>query len=235
MNPTQPVVDREAWLAARLGLLEAEKAMTRQLDELAAARRALPWVAIEKDYAFDTHDGSKTLGDLFAGRSQLALYHFMMGPEWDEGCPSCSFWADHYNGIDAHLAARDTTLVAVSRAPLAAIDAYRARMGWSFEWVSSAPSDFNVDYSVSFPEGHRDDATYNFRPIDDPMEEAHGFSVFARDEAGQVYHTYSTYGRGVDLFNGVYQMLDTTPKGRDEDDLPWTMAWLRRHDQYDGS
>ena len=233
MDPSQPVVDRSTWLTARRELLDAEKAATKQLDEVAAIRRSLPWVAVEEAYAFDTHDGTKTLADLFDGRSQLVVYHFMMGPDWDEGCPSCSFWADNYDGTDAHLAARDTTLVAISRAPLSAIDAYRERMGWTFEWVSSAPSAFNMDYDVSFPDGYRDGATYNFTPVADPPEEAHGVSVFAKDADGNVYHTYSAYGRGVDLFNGAYQLLDLTPKGRDEEHLAWSMAWLRRHDRYD--
>ena len=233
MSTNRSIADRDTWLAARHELLEAEKAATRHLDEVAEMRRALPWVRVDDGYTFDTHDGTKTLADLFDGRGQLVVYHFMMGPEWEEGCPSCSFWADNYNGIDVHLAARDTTLVAVSRAPLAAIDAYRSRMGWSFDWVSSAPSSFNVDYSVSFPEGHRDNAMYNFAPVTEPPEEAHGLSVFAKDDTDAVFHTYSTYGRGVEAFNGAYQLLDMTPKGRDEDDLPWTMAWLQRHDRYD--
>jgi predicted dithiol-disulfide oxidoreductase (DUF899 family) len=233
MDPSQPVVDRSTWLTARRELLDVEKAATRQLDEVAARRRSLPWVEVDEAYAFDTHDGTKTLAELFDGRSQLVVYHFMMGPDWDEGCPTCSFWADNYDGTSTHLAARDTTLVAISRAPLSAIDAYHRRMGWTFEWVSSAPSSFNMDYGVSFPDGYRDGATYNFAPVADPPEEAHGVSVFATDADGNVYHTYSAYGRGVDLFNGAYQLLDLTPKGRDEDGLPWSMAWLRRHDSYD--
>jgi predicted dithiol-disulfide oxidoreductase (DUF899 family) len=157
----------------------------------------------------------------------------MMGPDWDEGCPSCSFWADGYDGLGVHLAHRDTTLVAISRAPLADIEAYRERMGWSFTWVSSLRSDFNTDYGVSFPEGG-DGAGYNCRPFSpEPGTELPGLSVFHRDEDGIVYHTYSAYGRGLDIFNSAYQLLDTTPKGRDEDDLPHTMAWLRRHDAYD--
>jgi predicted dithiol-disulfide oxidoreductase (DUF899 family) len=229
-----PVVDRETWLGARLELLDREKELTRLRDELSRQRRALPWVRIEKPYVFATPDGSRSLAELFDGRRQLVVYHFMYGPEWDEGCPSCSFWADSYDGIGVHLAHRDTTLIAVSRAPLKQLLAYRARMGWSFPWVSSLGSDFNIDFHVSFTEEQRQQgATYNFAPADSPGEEAPGLSVFARDDDGAVYHTYSCYARGLDPFNSAYQLLDLTPLGRNEDQLPWSMAWLRRHDQYD--
>ncbi|MCL1593291.1 MAG: DUF899 domain-containing protein [Actinomycetia bacterium] len=231
MTDSPRISDRTTWLKERKALLVEEKAVTRRLDELARRRRALPWVKIDKTYTFDSTDGRVTLGELFDGRSQLLIYHFMMGPEWAEGCPSCSFWADNFNGVDVHLAARDTTLLAVSRAPLDAIQSYRSRMGWDFTWVSSLGSDFNMDFGVSFPEGHRTDVTYNFVPIDDPMEEAQGLSTFVKDSNGDVFHTYSSYGRGVDIVNGAYQLLDLTPKGRDEGD--GIMAWLRRHDSYE--
>jgi predicted dithiol-disulfide oxidoreductase (DUF899 family) len=232
-SDTPPIVDRATWLEARRELLDAEKALTRQRDELAARRRRQPWVRVETDYTFDTPEGPRRLADLFEGRPQLVVYHFMLGPDWQEGCPSCSFWADGYDGLTAHLAARDTTLVAVSRAPVAAIEAYRERMGWSFTWVSSLDNEFNMDLGVSFPEGHRDDRTYNFVPIADPPEELPGLSVFFRDDVGGIFHTYSCYARGLDPFNAAYQILDLTPMGRHEDDLEWSMAWLRRHDQYD--
>ncbi len=222
---TPRVATRDEWLRQRVALLEAEKELTRRKDAVAKARRELPWVAVEEDYRFDTADGERALADLFDGRGQLLVYHFMFGTDWDEGCPSCSFWADNYNGVTAHLAARDTTLVAVSTAPLEKLHAYRARMGWSFPWVSSAGSTFNRDYGVSHA------STYNYRPVEQLMEESPGLSVFAR-HAGRVFHTYSCYARGLDAFNTAYALLDVTPKGRDEDELPWTMAWLRRHDQY---
>jgi len=230
MTKPPRIADRETWLEARRALLIEEKALTRQLDELARRRRALPWVKIDKTYTFDSTEGPTTLVELFADRTQLMIYHFMMGPDWAEGCPSCSFWADNFNGIDVHLANRDTTFLAVSRAPLDAIQAYQSRMGWDFMWVSSLGSDFNMDFGVSFPEGHRTNVSYNFAPIDDPMEETQGLSVFARSLEGEVFHTYSSYGRGIDIFNGAYQLLDLTPKGRDEGD--GIMAWLRRHDAY---
>jgi len=204
---TPNVVDRDTWLSARRALLVQEKSLTRQRDELAAQRRALPWVRINQTYTFDTNQGRRTLEELFNGRSQLIINHFMMGPDWEEGCPSCSFWADHYNGIDVHLAQRDVTFVTVARAPLAAIDSYKKRMGWDLEFVSSHESDFNMDFNVSFPVGHHDDPIYNFEALDPiPMEEFQGLSVFARTENGSVFHTYSSYARG--------------------------MAWLRRHDDY---
>jgi predicted dithiol-disulfide oxidoreductase (DUF899 family) len=219
--------------AARLDLLAREKELNRLRDELAAQRRQLPWVRLDKDYEFDGPDGRLSMLDLFGDRSQLIVYHFMLGPGWVEGCPSCSFWADSFDGTPVHLANRDAALVAVSRAPLAEIEAYRQRMGWSFRWVSSAPSDFNFDFGVSStPEHQAAGSEYNFRHVDEPMEESPGLSIFARDEAGQVYHTYSAYSRGLDPINSSYQLLDLTPKGRDEQDLPWTMAWLRRHDSY---
>jgi predicted dithiol-disulfide oxidoreductase (DUF899 family) len=232
-------------LQARLRLLEAEKEHTRRGDELAAMRRALPRLRIDKQYVFDTSDGSKTLADLFAGRSQLLVYHFMFGPEWTEGCPICSFWADSFNGGVVHLNQHDVTMMCVSRAPLARIEAYKARMGWSFPWVSSLGSDFNFDFGVSFlapsagtsqrdmprgPGAVPDDAVYNF--IRKPFgPENPGLSAFALED-GIVYHTYSCYARGLDAFNVTFQLLDRAPKGRHEEDLPAPIAWVRRHDEY---
>ena len=224
---------RDEWLAARLELLAEEKDLTRRRDDLAAQRRALPWVRIDKDYRFEGPDGPRSMAELFDGRSQLLVYHFMYGPDWDEGCPSCSFWADTFDGLDVHLAHRDVTFVCVSRAPLAKLAAYKARMGWTFPWFSSAPSDFNFDFGVSFtPEQQAEGATYNFAHQDHPPDEAPGISAFAI-LAGEVFHTYSAYSRGLDPLNGAYQLLDLTAQGRDEGGLEWPMAWLRRHDAYD--
>jgi predicted dithiol-disulfide oxidoreductase (DUF899 family) len=219
--------------AARLELLAKEKELNRLRDQLAAERRQLPWVRLETSYEFDGPGGRLSMLDLFGDSGQLLVYHFMLGPGWVEGCPSCSFWADSFDGTQVHLASRDAALVAVSRAPFAEIEAYRQRMGWSFLWVSSEPSDFNFDFGVSWtPEHQAARSEYNFRHVDEPMEESPGLSVFARDEAGHIFHTYSTYSRGLDPISSAYQLLDLTPKGRDEQDLPWTMAWLRRHDSY---
>jgi predicted dithiol-disulfide oxidoreductase (DUF899 family) len=225
---------REQWLAARRELLAREKELTRLSDQLAAQRRQLPWVPVEKPYRFTAEDGSQqTLAGLFAGRSQLLVYHFMFGPDWDAGCPSCSFAADHFDGPMVHLNARDVTLVAVSRAPIEKIAAYKWRMAWTFPWVSSHASDFNVDYGVSFTEQQQHDgAEYNFALIADPNDELPGVSAFALQD-GVVYHTYSAYARGGEALLGAYHMLDLVPRGRDEDELSWTMAWLRRHDEYE--
>jgi len=223
VEPT--IAPREEWLRARLDLLQAEKELTRHRDELSRRRRALPWVRIDKAYRFDTPDGPRSLPDLFDGRSQLLVYHFMFGPEWPEGCPSCSFWADNFDGVGVHLAHRDVTFLAVSRTPLDRLLAYRSRMGWTFPWVSSSGSDFNLDFGVS------DSPTYNYAPSEAPQEELPGLSAFAQRD-GEVFHTYSCYARGLDAFNGAYQLLDLTPKGRDEDGLEWPMAWVRRHDAY---
>lgn len=231
-HPTHPIVSQENWLAARKALLEREKAFTRERDALSAARRELPWVKVEKEYVFDGPQGKETLGDLFAGRGQLAVYHFMLGPDWEEGCKSCSFWADNFNGVDVHLAHRDVTLIAVSRAPYAKIAAFRKRMGWSFKWVSSYGNDFNRDFQVSFtPEEIAGDVYYNYEMQRFPADEAPGMSVFARDADGTVYHTYSCYARGLDIINGAYHILDLVPKGRDEDGR--NMFWLRHHDRYE--
>jgi predicted dithiol-disulfide oxidoreductase (DUF899 family) len=191
-------------------------------------------VKVTKRYAFEGPDGQQSLGDLFAGRSQLIVYHFMYGPDWDEGCPSCSFWADNFEGIPIHLAHRDATLVAISRAPYAKLAAYRERMGWTFPWYSSQGSDFNFEFQVSYtPEQvESGKAEYNYRQSE-VIDELPGISVFYRDENGDVYHTYSTYSRGLDMLNGAYHYMDLLPKGRDEAELPWTMAWLSRHDEYE--
>ena len=229
------IVSREEWLAARRAHLEEEKAFTRARDALAARRRELPWVRIDKDYRFRTQEGEATLADLFAGQKQLIVSHFMFGPDWDEGCPSCSFWADGYSGLETHLAHRDTAFVAVSNTSLEKIDAYRRRMGWTFRWVSSLGSDFNRDFHVTFtPDELADGAVdYNYARQRFPSTEAPGLSIFYRPDPDTVVHSYSTYGRGLDMMNAAYHLLDLTPMGRHEDGLDYTMAWLRRRDQYD--
>ncbi len=229
------VVSRDAWLSARRELLAREKAFTRMRDELSAERRKLPWVAVDKTYRFEGPGGTETLADLFAGCRQLIVYHFMYGPDWAEGCPSCSFWADNFNGIDVHLRHRDIRLVAVSRTPLDQLDAYRRRMGWDFHWVSSLGSDFNRDFHVTFTaeEIENEEAFYNYRKGSFPSQEAPGISVFAKDDAGAIFHTYSCFARGLDMLNGAYHYMDLTPKGRDEEGLTYTMAWLRRRDRYE--
>jgi predicted dithiol-disulfide oxidoreductase (DUF899 family) len=272
--PQHRVGTREEWLAARLELLEREKELTRRSDELAQQRRELPWVAVEKQYSFETDEGTKTLAELFDGRSQLLVYHFMFGPQYTAGCPGCSGQADHFDGVIPHLKARDVTLLCASRAPLENLQAYKRRMGWKFPWVSSLGSEFNFDFGVSFTEEQqRSGADYNFGTVDfaaplrareqgdpasgkapsrlaestggdflaalaascgtDPagyLTEAPGLSAFALSE-GVVYHTYSCYARGLDVLLGYYQLLDRTPKGRDEDDLAGD--WVRRHDEYE--
>lgn len=225
-------VSRQEWLERRRALLEREKRLTRLRDEVARERRALPRVRVVEAYRFEGPEGARTLQELFAGRAQLLVYHFMFGPEWTAGCPSCSFWADGFDGMAPHLAARDATLVAVSRAPYAALARYRQRMGWRFGWYSSAGSSFNFDYGVSFtPEQVESGAEYNYRPAQ-VLEELPGLSVFTQDDDGAVYHTYSVYSRGLDALNATYQHLDLLPRGRDEAELPWPMAWVRRHDEY---
>jgi len=232
--PRNRIVSREEWVAARIQHLAEEKEFTRRRDELSCARRALPWVKIDKAYEFDTSAGSRTLADLFDGRIQLIVYHFMYGPDWSDGCKSCSFWADNFDGAIVHLNHRDVTMIAVSRAPLATLLAYRKRMGWRFEWVSSYGNEFNRDFGVSFTpeEMARGEMTYNYRVGKFPSDEAPGISVFYRSDTGEVFHTYSCYARGLDMLNGTYHYLDLVPKGRDEDDLPYSMAWLRHHDKY---
>lgn len=225
------IVTQQEWLDASKALLAKEKEFTQAREELARERRALPWVRIEKAYAFDSAEGRVTLGDLFAGHGQLVVQHFMFGADWNEGCPSCSFWSDNFNGIDKHLAARDTAFVVVSRGPLDKLNAYRKRMGWTFRWVSSAPCDFNQDFAVSF-EADEQGPAYNFGTIKPPGREMPGVSAFRKGEDGSVYRTYSTYSRGIDMLNGTYQLLDITSKGRDEAELRSPMAWVRRHDKY---
>ena len=228
------VVSNEEWLQARRALLEQEKALTRQHDELARKRRELPWVKVEKDYVFDGPQGSVTLADLFGGRSQLIVYHFMFGPDWEAGCPSCSMAADNVDGALVHLAQRDTTFVMVSRAPIGKLEAFQKRMGWKVRWVSSNRNSFNWDYHVSFTkeEMEKGDVFYNFGQTRYPSTEAHGVSVFYKDADGAIYHTYSTFGRGAEPLLGTYSLLDMTAKGRDEDALPFPMAWIRHHDRY---
>ena len=230
-----PVVSRDRWLAERKLLLAREKEITRLRDQLARERRALPWVRIQKDYAFDTPDGRRTLAELFEGRRQLLVQHFMLGPGWAEGCPSCSYMADHLDGMQVHLVQRDVTLRVVSRAPLAEIERFRARMGWRFQWVSSHGSDFNRDFGVSFTQEEiaSGKVRYNYVTQAFPAEEAPGISVFYKDDADQVFHTYSTYGRGVEVMMGTYDLLDLTPKGRDEHNPGHTMDWVRHHDRYE--
>jgi predicted dithiol-disulfide oxidoreductase (DUF899 family) len=228
------VVSHENWLKSRLELLAAEKEFTRQRDALTRRRMAMPWERVEKSYQFEGPNGVLSLADLFDGRSQLIVYHFMFGPDWEEGCKSCSFWADNFNGILIHLNHRDVTFIAVSRAPLAKINAYKMRMSWSFPWVSSHGSDFNFDYHVSFtPEQIAEGkAYYNYGVRPNDVSDEQGISVFCKNESGDVFHTYSCYGRGIDMVNGAYQFLDLVPKGRNEDSFKFSMEWVRRHDQY---
>jgi predicted dithiol-disulfide oxidoreductase (DUF899 family) len=230
------VASHNAWIEARKQFLIKEKEFTHLRDRLSQERRDLPWEAVTKSYAFEGPRGKQSLAELFDGRSQLVIYHFMLGPDWDEGCKSCSFWADNFNGIDIHLAHRDVTFLAVSRAPLAMLEAYKKRMGWTFKWVSSFGSDFNFDYHVSFTpeEIAAGEAFHNYAKRQNSMSEFAGISVFYKDAAGAVFHTYSCYARGLDMMNGAYHYLDLVPKGRDEAELDYTMAWVRRHDQYEG-
>ena len=232
-----PVVSRELWVNERRTLLTHEKELTRLRDQIARERRALPWVRIEKDYVFDAPEGRRPLADLFEGRRQLLVQHFMLGPGWEEGCPSCSFMADHVGGMEVHLAHRDVTLLVVSRAPLAEIERFRRRMGWQFKWVSSHGSDFNWDFHVSFtPEQRATGAVYyNWGMVPFPSDEAPGISVFYKDDAGDIFLTYSTYGRGVEVMMGTYNLLDLTPKGRDEADVDNKMEWVRHHDRYESA
>ena len=229
-----PVVSRDRWITERKALLAHERELTHLRDQIARERRALPWVRIEKNYAFDAPDGRRTLADLFEGRRQLLVQHFMLGPGWEQGCPSCSFMADHTDGMTLHLAHRDTTFVAISRAPLAEIQRFRQRMGWQFKWVSSNANDFNFDFHVSFTpeEQAKGEVYYNYAMLPFMSEELPGISVFYKDDAGQVFHTYSTYRRGVEVMMGTYNLLDLTPKGRDEDPGQG-MGWVRHHDRYE--
>lgn len=229
------IASRAEWLDARKAYLAREKEFTRLRDQLSQQRRELPWVKVEKEYVFDGPNGKETLSELFAGRSQLLVYHFMFGPDWNEGCPSCSFWADNYNGIIVHLNHRDVTAITVSRASLERLEAYKKRMGWSFKWVSSLDSDFNRDYHVSFTDEEmgKGSVYYNYDSRTPFSSEGPGISVFYKDQSGNVFHTYSCYERGLDMVNGAYHWLDLVPKGRDEAGLSYPQAWVRRHDKYE--
>ena len=228
------VVSREEWLKARRAHLEAEKEFTRRRDELCRQRRQLPWERVEKNYVFEGPYGPETLEGLFAGRSQLIIYHFMLGPNWEEGCKSCSFLADHFDATRIHLAHRDTTFAVVSRAPMPRIQAFQKRMGWRFHWVSAFATEFQCDYGVHFTkEELAGEVPYNYGRQRFGAEEAPGLSVFYKDETGSIFHTYSAYARGLDPLIGTYQFLDLVPKGRDEEGLAFTMSWVRHHDKYD--
>jgi predicted dithiol-disulfide oxidoreductase (DUF899 family) len=227
------VVTQAEWVAARKEFLKKEKEFTRLRDELSRKRRELPWEKVEKPYVFESAKGSETLADLFDGRSQLIVYHFMFGPGWKEGCPSCSYLADSFDPAALHMAQRDTTLAVVSRATLPEIETFKKRMGWRFKWVSSFGSDFNYDYQVSQNKDEKAKGKdyYNYEFGEFPSEERPGLSVFFRKD-GEVFHAYSTYARGLDILLPTYNFLDLTPKGRDEDALPYPMAWVRHHDRY---
>lgn len=230
------IVSQSEWLEARRKLLAEEKALSAQRDRVNEARRALPWVKIDKTYVFDTPQGKRTLADLFDGRSQLIVQHFMFGPDWEAGCLGCSFGADHIDGANQHLKHHDVTFVAVSRAPLAKLLAYKKRMGWKFDWVSSAGSDFNFDFNVSFTDADRarGKVFYNFGEIDSTMDELPGVSVFYKDEQGNVFRTYSSYARGSEEVIGAYMLLDLTPLGRNETGPAGNLTdWVKRHDEYD--
>lgn len=229
------IVSREEWLATRKEHLVKEKEFTRQRDQLSQARRELPWVKVDKEYVFDGPNGREVLSDLFDGTSQLIVYHFMFHPSWDEGCKSCSFWADNFNGIAVHLKHRDVAFIAVSKAGLDQLNAFKKRMRWTFKWVSSFGNEFNRDYHVSFTpeELEKGEMCYNYKLGKFPSEEGPGISVFYKDTNGAIFHTYSCYARGLDMLNGAYHFLDLAPKGRDEEHLPFSMAWVRHHDKYD--
>jgi predicted dithiol-disulfide oxidoreductase (DUF899 family) len=228
------IVSKDEWLAARSALLKKEKEFTVLRDKLGQQQRDMPWVSVDKEYLFVGPNGKQTLSDLFDGRTQLIVYHFMYDPNWDAGCPSCSFWADNFNGIVVHLNQRDVTMIAVSRAPYSKIEEYKKRMGWNFKWVSSYDNDFNFDYHVSFTplELSEKKAFYNYNLQDTHSPEREGVSVFYKDTAGRVFHTYSAYARGIDVLNVAYHYLDLVPKGRDEDGHEFSQFWVRRHDEY---
>ena len=232
------VVSHDEWIAARTAYLAEEKAFTRARDAISRKRRELPWEKVQKSYVFEGRNGRETLADLFGGKSQLIVYHFMLGPDWEAGCPSCSLLADHFDGAVIHLAQRDVSFVVVSRAPLAEIEKFRRRMGWKFRWASSFGTDFNQDYQVSLSpeEKASGKVLYNYEMIEEfPSEERPGASAFFKNAVGEVFHTYSSYGRGLDMFIGAYHFLDIAPKGRDEEGLAWSMAWVRHHDRYQGA
>ena len=228
------VVSREKWLDARTALLKKEKKFSKLRDDLSRQRRELPWVKVTKPYIFDGPKGKETLADLFENRSQLVVYHFMFSPEWTDGCPHCSFWADNFNDIVVHLNHRDVTFVAISRAPLAKIEPFKKRMGWSFKWLSSSKNDFNYDYHVSFTPEQLENGTasFNYSKTSPGLNDREGASVFYKDESGAVFHTYSCYARGIDMMNTAYHYLDIVPKGRDENpESP--QSWVRYHDRYE--
>ena len=232
---THTVVDHEEWIKARTALLAKEKELNKLRDELAQARRDLPWEKVEQDYVFDGPNGKESLADLFDGRSQLIVYHFMFGSDWEEGCKSCSFMADHFNPAIVHLNQRDVTMVAISNGPLDKIQAFQKRMGWTFKWLSLLGTSFNSDYQVSFTEDKlKGEITYNYKQQTSSMDELPGLSVFYRDGDDTVYHTYSTYARGLDPMLTAYHYLDFVPKGRDESELSFSMAWIDFHDSYYG-
>lgn len=228
------IVSKDEWLAARGALLKKEKEFTLLREKLGQQQRDMPWVLVDKEYLFDGPNGKQTLSELFDGRSQLIVYHFMYDPNWDAGCPSCSFWADNFNGIVVHLNQRDVTMIAVSKAPYSKIGEYKKRMGWNLKWVSSYDNDFNFDYHVSFTpeELSEKKAFYNYNLQDTHSPEREGVSVFYKDTAGHVFHTYSAYARGIDVLNVAYHYLDLVPKGRDEDGHEFPQFWVRRHDEY---
>ena len=229
------VVTESQWTEARKQLLVKEKEFSKLRDQLSSLRRELPWVKVEKQYEFEGPNGKETLAELFGKHSQLLIYHFMFGPDWEEGCKSCSYLSDHIDGTLFHLPHRDVSLVVVSRAPLAKLEAFKKRMGWKFKWVSSFGSDFNFDYHVSFTpeEMAREKVYYNYGMEESDSDEGPGLSAFYKDAQGQVFHTYSTYARGLDTLVNTYNYLDLSPKGRDEDKLSWTMEWVRHHDKYE--
>jgi predicted dithiol-disulfide oxidoreductase (DUF899 family) len=230
------VVPQKQWLAARKSLLLKEKQFSRLRDQLNQQRRDLPWVKVEKEYVFDGPNGKETLAELFCGKNQLIVYHFMFGPGWKDGCPHCSFWADHYDSVNIHLGQRDTTLIVVSRAPLKEIAPFKKRMGWRFKWLSSSKTDFNFDFTVSFtPEQLKTGkAIYNYAKLNMDIDEREGVSAFYKDKKGEVFHTYSSYARGIDLLNTTYNFLDLTAKGRDENPDS-SQDWVRYKDEYKGA
>jgi predicted dithiol-disulfide oxidoreductase (DUF899 family) len=229
------IVPENEWIEARRALLEKEKEFTVLRDQLSQQRRDMPWLAVDKEYVFEGPKGKETLSELFDGRSQLIVYHFMFDPSWEAACLHCSFWADNFNGIIVHLNQRDVTMIAVSRAPYNKLATYEKRMGWNFKWVSSYDSDFNFDYDVSFTpeELHRKEGFYNYNLQDTLSSEREGVSVFYKDSADRVFHTYSAYARGIDMLNVAYHYLDLVPKGRDEEGNDFPQFWVRRHDEYD--
>lgn len=231
----QKIVSKDQWLSARTEFLTKEKAFTKARGDLSRQRRELPCVKLDKEYVFESADGPQTMVEVFSNKSQLIVYHFMLGSDWEEGCPACSFWADNFEGIDIHLAHRDVTLVVIADAPQEKLAAYKNRMGWTSHWLSANGTNFNRDFHVAFTDEERADneVFYNYTNTSFSSDQASGISVFLKDEADNIYHTYSCYARGLDMLNGTYHYLDLTPKGRDEGDLTFPMAWIRRHDQYE--